>query len=106
MSNRSLQSRNGFRGEGDGGTEGDRTEKAVWKGPLNAGLRKGRVVCILSFISPGTPSKNYTREEGADRRGGSNSHLLDSPNAPFRRIRDPSFFFPSGMKKRVGVGEG
>lgn len=81
------------------GTEGDRTEKAVWKGPLNAGLRKGRVVGILSFISPDTPSKNYTSEEGADRRGeggGSNSHLLDSPNAPFRRIRDPSFFVSFG----------
>lgn len=47
--------------------------------------------------------------------GGSDSRLLDSSNAPFRRIKDPSlslfffissFSFLSGMKKRVRVGEG
>lgn len=72
---------------------------------------------ILSFISPGTPSKKIIRGSVRDRdHGGVDSRLLDSSNAPFRRIKDPSlslffsfllfFFFLSGMKKRVRVGEG
>lgn len=66
------------------------------------------MVYILSFISPATPPKNHTRREDTDREGviavssRLRTHLFGEKDSFFLSF----LFFPSGMKKRVGVGEG